>query len=348
MPTTATSAIAGWSASTASTSPGATVSPPVRSTSRRAADDREVALVVEHPEVARVVPALAQRRRGRLGVARSSRPSGTRSCRQTSPSSVSRSETPGCGMPTEPGLRARSACGEDGARPGLGRPVVDAGARRRERVTQRRDELGRCRRRPGVDLAEARQVVAAIAVLEDPRPDRGDAVEPGRARGARPCAGSVSASGEVARCSGQRACQAPSAIDHPAMWNSGNMQTVAAVPSGAMRLGKLRRQLTRCERTTPFGSPGAAAREEDDVRVVFVEPGRVDVVGARGRGGGRERRVGDHGDVPTLGECGVRVVDDEQARARVGDHLGGLRAHRVGRSPARRRRRAWRPRRTSA
>ena len=52
-PTTATSRTLGCVASAASTSPGATVSPPVRITSRARPDDRQVPLVVDRAEVAR-------------------------------------------------------------------------------------------------------------------------------------------------------------------------------------------------------------------------------------------------------------------------------------------------------
>ena len=56
------------------------------------------------------------------------------------------------------------------------------------------------------------------------------------------------------------------------MWNSGNMQTVPPPPGLRRRArGSVRRQLTRCESTTPFGPAGAAAGEEDDVRIALVE-----------------------------------------------------------------------------
>ena len=73
-----------------------------------------------------------------------------------------------------------------------------------------------------------------------------------------------------------------------------------------------------------LGPAGAAAREEHDVRVALVECGSDDVVRARGVGRGGELLVRDRRHVPTLGELGVRGVDDEQTGLRVRDDVGGL------------------------
>ena len=67
----------GARASTCSTSGGATVSPPVRITSRARPTIDEVAVVVERAEIAGVVPAVAQAPRRSRRDRRSSRPSGT-------------------------------------------------------------------------------------------------------------------------------------------------------------------------------------------------------------------------------------------------------------------------------
>ena len=56
------------SPSTASTSGGATVSPPVRITSRARPTIDDVAVVVEHAEIAGVVPAVDERLGGRVGI----------------------------------------------------------------------------------------------------------------------------------------------------------------------------------------------------------------------------------------------------------------------------------------
>ena len=88
---------------------------------------------------------------------------------------------------------------------------------------------------------------------------------------------SVAASGTRTKWIGRRPCQAPSAIVQPAMWNSGNMQTVPP-PPGVVVAPTIRAQPVRAVREhDALRPPGAPAREEDDVRIALVElgvPGR--------------------------------------------------------------------------
>src|SRR6202030_853297 len=64
------------------------------------------------------------------------------------------------------------------SRSGFGRPVEDAGSSIRERVLDGAEQFGWSGRRTGVGLFEARQIDLPESLLEDPRPDRGDAIEP--------------------------------------------------------------------------------------------------------------------------------------------------------------------------
>ena len=104
-PTTATSAIAGWDARTCSTSTGATVSPPVRMTSRaRPTIDR-----YPSSSSAPRSPVWYQPSRNAVAVAAGSSkyPSMRNGLRtQTSPAGSSRTSTAGWATPTLPGLRA--------------------------------------------------------------------------------------------------------------------------------------------------------------------------------------------------------------------------------------------------
>ena len=94
-----------------------------------AADDRQVALVVERAEIAGVVPAVAQRLGGRRRDRRSSRPSGTGCACAPRRSSASRTSTPGCATPTLPGFAEEVGVAELHARSGFGRAVEHAGLR---------------------------------------------------------------------------------------------------------------------------------------------------------------------------------------------------------------------------
>ena len=94
---------------------------------------------------------------------------------------------------------------------------------------------------------------------------------------------------------------------------------------------------------------GAAAGEEDDVRVALVERRLVDRSLDARAGAARRARCGrSRRDVPAFGELAVRGVGDHEARPGVpGDSLGlggAVAARSAGRTP----RRAWRPRRRSA
>ena len=93
------------------------------------------------------------------------------------------------------------------------------------------------------------------------------------------------------------------------------MQTVPPSRS-TPRLGKLRRQLTRCERTTPFGAPVLPLVKKMTCGIALVERGFVDVAvreageirgrdarQIRARDALRARGVGDD-------ERGQRVVED--------------------------------------
>ena len=71
-------------------------------------------------------------------------------------------------------------------------------------------------------------------------------------------------------------------------------------------------------------APGAATREEDDVRVTLAECGLVDVRRARVRRRIREMRVRRHRRVDLLDEVRVGVVDDDETRPCVPDDLGRL------------------------
>ena len=106
MPTTATSATAGCVASTASTSTGRDRLAAGAHHVARPPDDRQVALVVEHAEVAGVVPAVARAPR-RWRRAASKYPSMRSSLRDAhlAASVEAQLPTPGCGSPTLPGLR---------------------------------------------------------------------------------------------------------------------------------------------------------------------------------------------------------------------------------------------------
>ena len=136
-----------------------------------------------------------------------------------------------------------------------------------------REQLGRRRRRAGVGLVEARQVVAVDAVLEDARPHRGDAVEPRRAV----------ARGRVAAASRRRGCarSAPGAgpATRPARSSSRPCGTAGTctpcrAPPGVARRADVRAQPVRPVRQHDALRPaGAPAREEDDVRVALVEVG---------------------------------------------------------------------------
>ncbi len=219
------------------------------------ADDREIALVVERAEIAGVVPAVAQRVGGRDRDRRSSRPSGTdcasppRRCRRAAP------RRPAARRRRCPGLREEVGVAELHAGPGFGRAVEDARAGVGECVLDRAQQLGRRRRRPGVGLLEAREVVTAR------RRARGCATTPrecntgATARCRSVVRNRVSASGVRTKCTGRRPCHAPSAIVQPAMWNSGNMQTVPAPPAVVVAPTYVRSQLARCDSTTPFGRP---------------------------------------------------------------------------------------------
>ena len=122
-------------------------------------------------------------------------------------------------------------------------------------------------------------------MLEDARPHRGDAVQPrgAMAGGRRAAASRRRARARSAPAGG--ACQAPSAIVQPAMWNSGNMHTVPPPPGRRGRAG-IRAQPVRAVRQHDALRPaGAPAREEDDVRVALVE------LADRGRRSRRPRRL---------------------------------------------------------
>ena len=247
--------------------------------------------------------------------------------RHTSPSS-SFSQTAGCGRPTLPGFRRRSSWrsfvpGPPSVEPYHTRVIVVG-----ERVTDRVDELGRRGRRAGVGGAERREVVARPVVLEHARPHGRDAVELG---GAVALDGAQHAVGVGFRVV-HGAVRAPCGERHAP---SGHVEQREHAHHAGRGTGD--RTGERAEVVGPVGehhafrASGAPAREEDDVRVALVEPGRVNRGGARAFGRSEQLGVRYHRrDGPLLGERRVDGVGDHEPRARIAHDGGGLARGRVG------------------
>ena len=91
------------------------------------------------------------------------------------------------------------------------------------------------------------------------------------------------------------------------------MQTVPPPPVVVVAPGYVRSQFARCDSTTPFGCPGAPAREEDDVR---DRSRRARAANGAGRLTGRDRvHERDAGEV---GELGAPDRDARPSRAAAG------------------------------
>ncbi len=161
---------------------------------------------------------------------------------------------------------------------------------------------------------------------------------------------SVAASGTRTKCTARRACQAPSAIVQPAMWNSGNMHTTPPPPADVVAPTNVRSQLVRCESTTPLGRPvlplvkkmtcGSRSSTPQSPTGPSGSPDRRGVEPGRERHAQRRRELG--------ARVGVRRAGQHERRLGVLADRSDLGRATSGRSGARTRRRAWRAPRTRA